>query len=209
MKIQQLVVGQLQSNCYLVYDNKSKETMIIDPGDDAEYITNTILKLHLSPVKIIATHGHFDHIMAAMELQLAFNIPFLIHKKDEFLVKRMNQTSIHFTGIEAGPPPKIDYYLKPEDELKTKNLCLKVLHTPGHTPGSVSLASKADNIIIVGDLLFSGGSVGRTDFSYSQPNELSDSVTRVLSFQKNMIIYPGHGPETTIDIEQRFHDVGE
>ena len=87
MEIEKLIVGQLQTNCYLVWDKKTREGIIIDPGDDAEYIISRIKDLEIKPQMILATHGHFDHVLAVLELKLAFKIPFLLHRKDLFLVK--------------------------------------------------------------------------------------------------------------------------
>jgi glyoxylase-like metal-dependent hydrolase (beta-lactamase superfamily II) len=205
MDIRTLLVGQMQSNCYLVTDNKTSEAIIIDAGDDAQYISRIIGDLRVKPIKIIATHGHFDHIMAVTELQLAYNIPFLINKKDEFLVKRIRDSAKFFLDIESGPPPKINGFLKESESLKVGSLTFKIIESPGHTPGSVSLYSKKKSIIFVGDLIFSGGSVGRTDFSYSHPQKLMSSIKKILKLPERTKIYPGHGSETRISRESKFH----
>lgn len=205
MKVLRLVVGQLQSNCYLVIDQETLEGVIIDPGDDAEYIMNKIQEEGMKPQRIIATHGHFDHIMAAYELQLAYNIPFSIHKSDSFLVERMNQTAVYFIKEEVGPPPKIDSYLKNNSMINFASHQLEVIGAPGHTPGGVCFYSKKDQIFFVGDLLFLGGGAGRTDFSYSDEKSLRQSLAKIFKYPPETTIYPGHGNQTTIKEERRYH----
>ncbi len=100
MEVFSLIVGQLQTNCYLLSDLLTKECFIIDPGDEADFIIGKIISLGLRPKMILATHGHFDHVLAATELKLAFNIPFSLHKKDLFILKRMRQTAKYFTGLD-------------------------------------------------------------------------------------------------------------
>lgn len=205
LQVRSIVVGQLQSNCFLVIDDDTKEAIIIDPGDDAEYIISVLHDEQAKPTQIIATHGHFDHIMAAAELQLAYKIPFLIHHNDEFLVKRMRQNAKHFLNIDPGPSPKITRYLESGSKLNLKHWTLNSIHTPGHTPGSITLFNKKEGIAFVGDLLFAAGGVGRTDFSYSDQVALQESATKILELSKDTILYCGHGEKTTVAAERRYH----
>jgi len=200
MKVETLVVGQLATNCYLVWDPESLEAIIIDPGDAGDYIGEKILSLNLKPKLIVATHGHFDHILAVTELKLAFNISFLIHPKDEFLVRRVQRSAKFFVGIQTDLVPKIDQYLKKEEEIKFGKEKLKILEIPGHTPGSVSFYSKG--ILFSGDTLFAGG-VGRTDFGYSSQKDLTESLEKIFTLPEETIVYPGHGELTTIGEEKR------
>ncbi len=203
MKVHRLPVGQLQTNCYLVIDEG--KTLIIDPGDDADYIQRIMADEDVVPTKIIATHAHYDHVLAITELKLAYKIPFLMHQKDEFLLKDMSSSASYFSGISTDPAPKVDKYLQPGSELRIDNCKLKIIHTPGHTPGSISLYSKDEGIIFVGDLLFAQGGVGRTDFRYSSTDELEASINTILELPKEIIVYSGHGSATTIGDEfQRF-----
>src|SRR3989344_2876188 len=136
--IRQLVVGQLQANCYILADQKNGKAIIVDPGDDAEYIKNVLRDLDVTPTKIIATHGHFDHILAAWELQQVYKIPFLIHKNDAFLVKRMRETAKHFLKIDIPDlPPGVDGFLTEKEVILVGKTNVKIFETPGHTPGSV------------------------------------------------------------------------
>lgn len=179
----------MKANCYLLSDSLGN-TALIDPGDDAEYIISTIQRNDLVPQLIIATHGHVDHVMAILELKLAFNIPFYMNIKDLFLLKNMRTSAKHYLGIDPGPSPEIDFNLK--EKLEFGELKLKIIETPGHTPGSVSLYLEDHKKIFVGDLIFEDGLVGRTDFSYSSEKELKKSVQRVKELGEIEIL-PGHG----------------
>lgn len=175
--IERLVVGSMATNCYIA------GKMIIDPGDDAEYIMSHIKE---KPKMIVATHGHFDHIMAAYALQLAYNIPFYIHDDDIFLLSRMQESARHFLGLkDIDPPPK-----------PSNIIDLPFIHTPGHTPGSICVVG--DGVLFTGDTLFADGAVGSTDFSYSSVEKLALSVKKILSYAPGTRLLPGHGGETHI-----------
>lgn len=204
-EVKTLVVGQLQTNCYLVFDRTTKEVAIIDPGDDSDYIISQILQNELVPKTIIATHGHFDHILAATDLQLTFEIPFLIHKKDTFLVTRMRRTAGHFLGTDSGPEPIMKEYLREGMKVYVGDASLEVAETPGHTPGSVGLKSRG--IVFVGDTIFAGGGKGRDDFSYSNSVELEKSIKKVLRLPKDTVIFSGHGPASNIETERKFFKI--
>lgn len=196
LKIKKLTLGQLQTNCYIA--NDGEEALIIDPGDDADYIMRVISDEEVKPKMIIATHGHYDHILAVTELKLAYNIPFLMHKDDEFLLKNMKSSAQHFSGIKADPAPKVDKYLKENDNLVVGSNLLQVIETSGHTPGSLSLYNKDENILFAGDLIFAGGGVGRTDFVYSDKIKLLNSIKKLSGLPKKTIVYSGHGEESKI-----------
>lgn len=191
MNIETLVVGSMATNCYIVDD------IIIDPGDDAEYI---ISHLKEKPSMIVATHGHFDHIMAAFALQLAYSIPFYIHPDDNFLLANMQSSAQHFLGLKEIDPPPVPTPIK---NLPAGRQGLSFIHTPGHTPGSICL--KFGDALFVGDTIFNGGAVGRTDFSYSSRKDLNNSLERILQMPKATRILPGHGEETSVGDEKQFH----
>ena len=193
LKIKTLSVGQLKTNCYIAYDDKTLEAVIIDPGDDADYVGRIISDLNLIPIKILATHGHFDHILATTELKLYYNIPFLIHKSDEFLIKNMKSSAKHFIGITTDPPPIIDSFFEDNDKIQVGSSTFSVIHTPGHTPGSVCLNYEEGNTLFVGDLIFEDGAVGRTDFSYSDQKDLNNSISKILKLDKYTTANSGHG----------------
>lgn len=196
MKVQRLVVGQLQTNCYLIWDQATKKAIIIDPGDDADFIIRKIQDFRLKPVLIIATHGHFDHVLAVTELKLAFQIPFLIHQADLFLLKRTRETACYFTSAEADPSLPPDKFIREGDLIKFDKEKLKVIETPGHTPGSICLYQKG--ILFSGDTIFAQG-VGRTDFAYSSSKELKKSLQKLFKLPAKTKVYPGHGTETTVE----------
>ena len=201
MEIKTLVVGQLQTNCYLAYDKQSREAVIIDPGDDADFIIQQIKDLDLKPKFILATHGHFDHILAVLELKLAFKIPFLVNKKDEFLVKRADKTAGYFLKGEQNLTPMIDKSIKERDIIVFGKQKLKVLNSPGHSPGGVAFLSRG--VCFSGDTLFKRA-VGRTDYSYGSPKDLMNSIQKLLKLPDKTVVYPGHGLQTTIAEEKTF-----
>ncbi|MCX6725748.1 MAG: MBL fold metallo-hydrolase [Candidatus Shapirobacteria bacterium] len=222
MKIEKLIVGQLQTNCYLVWDEISKEGVIIDPGDDGEYIINRIKDLEIKPQMILATHGHFDHLLAVLELKLAFKIPFLLQEKDLFLAKKAVSSAHFFTGDREALPVLVDKFIKEGDIIKfgaaKQTSQLKVLETPGHSPGGVSfygrgvlfhkkqacLFLKKQACLFSGDTLFAQ-SIGRTDFSYCSHQDLINSIkNKLFNLPNETIVYPGHGEETTIGLEKKF-----
>lgn len=208
ISIKRLVVGQMAEDCYLVSDTGTKETLIIDPGDDPEYISDVISREGLKPILIAATHGHFDHILGVRALQLAFNLPFLINTQDKFLVRRSSSTAKHYLGIKyADPNPQILSDLKDGDFIKIGKINLTVMSTPGHTPGSICLYGKKEKIIFVGDLVFEGGDVGRTDFIYASRGKLKESIKKILTLPGNTLVYPGHGKETRVKILKKLLSV--
>lgn len=199
MKTQTLVLGQLETNCYLAWDEKTHDAIIIDPADDGTFIIQKILDLKLRPKLILATHGHFDHILAATELKLAFNLPFLMSQADLFLLNRTENTAQHFLGIKVDPPPIVDKHLKEGDLVTFGSEKLKVIETPGHTPGSICLYTKG--FLFSGDTLFQAG-IGRTDFAYSSHTKLIESLQKIFRLPEITAVLPGHKEATTIKDEK-------
>jgi hydroxyacylglutathione hydrolase len=205
VEIHVLPVGAMQENCYVVKDTDSRKAVIIDPGDDASYIAEKIASFDAAPAAICATHGHFDHILAAHELQAIYTIPFYIHSNDMFLVDRMQETARFFLGHEVVEiPPKNPLPIDANHIFTIGKTKLTLLETPGHTPGSVSFC--LDGVIFAGDVLFQGGAVGRTDFSYSDKTELDSSIRAILKYPSDTKIYAGHGTVTTVKQEKIFHN---
>ena len=191
MEIKTIRVGQLQTNCYLVWNEDSPSCFIIDPGDDADFITTEILQLKLKPQAILLTHGHYDHCLACLELKLNFDIPIYLDPQDNFLYQKAARSAGHWSSskVTLKQPSTIPY----PKEIKLGNTTLKVIHTPGHTPGSVCLYSAPH--LFVGDTIFADG-VGRTDFSYSSASDLQKSIHHLKCKMKNVkckiLVYPGH-----------------
>lgn len=178
----------MAGNCYLVSEASANETLIVDPGDEADFITRIILERDLKPKAIILTHGHFDHVMVAGELFLTLGVPIFGNFKDKFLLSRARKAL----------PVKLNSNLKEGQKLPLGKYKFVVWETPGHTPGSICLIERKEKIAIVGDLVFADGSFGRYDFSYSRKDKLLASVKRILSLAPNTRIYPGHGEEFLI-----------
>jgi len=193
LKVISLIVGQLGTNCYLVYDSVLKETAIVDPGDDAEFVINTVNKNDLKPVYVLATHGHYDHVLAVLELKLAYGIPFYMNRKDEFLLKRMKKTVKYYSGTITDPPPNIDKNIDDGDELALGKEKLEVMKAPGHTPGGLMFYERKAGVLICGDILFEGGVKGRTDHQYSNEKDLVDTIDTIKKLPEKTSVLSGHG----------------
>ena len=197
-KIHTLVVGRLQTNCYILESNST--ALIIDPGDEPERILRFLNDIKVKPGQIIATHTHFDHVLGVNGIRATFNIPFLIHHDDLSMLESMQTRVREFMGLTVPPPPKVDRFLKDEESLTVGHETVKVLHTPGHSTGSISLAGRG--YVFTGDALFNQ-SIGRTDLPGGDLDTLVRSITdRLFSLDDDTIVYPGHGPETSIGDEK-------
>ncbi|MDD3999244.1 MAG: MBL fold metallo-hydrolase [Candidatus Shapirobacteria bacterium] len=197
-KYEVLVLGELQTNSYLLWEEKSKETVIIDAADDGVTISEEIETRGLRPKFILATHGHFDHNLGVLDLKLIYNIPYCASEKDLFLLKRQQETASYFLKKEIKIPnlTKIDIDLDETNEIKLGNKIIKILKCPGHTPGG--LAIWADNLLFSGDTIFAHGMVGKTIFEYSSADDLKRSINSILNLPKDTLILSGHGEATTV-----------
>jgi len=199
MQIVKYVLGELQTNCYLLI--KDEECLIIDPSDNADFLLEEIQRRNLKLLAMLATHGHFDHVMAVGEIQLSFNVPLYLHQKDQFLIDRLEETAEHFLKYKPVIIKPINIHKIRNKELRIMNKELKIIETPGHTPGGICLYLKHENILFTGDTLFKNG-VGRTDFSYSSQTDLEKSLKTIFRLPSKTIIYSGHGEESTIAVEK-------
>ncbi|RLG06417.1 MAG: MBL fold metallo-hydrolase [Thaumarchaeota archaeon] len=203
MLIDQIVVGALQSNSYIVFDRESGEGLIIDAGGDPQKIIHRVYEKGVKIKGIYATHCHIDHILAIRELREAFGCKFYIHRADEEVLERSVEDAEIYLGLSSFDPPKPDGYVDDGDEIGIGENVLKVLHTPGHTPGSVSYAFNGG--VFTGDTLFAG-SVGRTDMFGGDIRSLVRSVIeRLFKLPDWYVIYPGHGLTSLIGVEKRFN----
>lgn len=194
-----MIVGPLETNCYVFFCPETKECAIIDPGAEADRIFSIITTLSLKPVIILNTHGHVDHTGANVEIKDRYHIPILLHSADLPLLEENIQLEFGLM-LGAKPTPNPDRLLADRDEIKVGHLSLKVIHTPGHTPGSVCFYT--EGILFSGDTLFCGG-VGRTDLPGGSWKELAKSLkTRIMTLPNTTIVLPGHGPKTTIGDER-------
>ncbi len=196
MNVNTLSVGELGTNCYIIYDDTA--AVVIDPGAEAERIIAALGGRELSA--ILLTHGHFDHIGAAAELKSATAAPVYMHEADEEMIDDPQKSLAFMTGTVPAPF-KPDFYVSDGDILSFGDLSFRVLHTPGHSGGGASYV--IENSIFSGDLIFKC-SVGRFDYG-SFTDEMA-SVKRVLSeFPDSFVIYPGHGPSTTVGYEKKYN----
>jgi len=202
MFLKKLVVGVLETNCYLISCKKTKQAAVIDPGgeNEVDLILDFLQKNNFDLKYIINTHGHIDHIAGNNLLKAKTEALLLIHRLDADMLVDANKNFSSFMGKEIYSPPA-DKLLEEGDEIVLGRLNLRVIHTPGHTPGGISLVS--NNIIFTGDTLFAGG-IGRTDLSGGSYQDLIKSIKeRLLILGDDKIIYPGHGPDSTIGEEKR------
>lgn len=200
MILEILTVGELATNCYILGDEETGQGVVIDPGGDFEIIESHLRNLKLKLKYIILTHGHVDHIGALFKLKQATKAEVLIHSKDSAMLYDPNQNLSIFSGDKINGT-RADRLLEEGDIIQCGEIKLEVLHTPGHTPGGISLVT--DKMIFTGDALFCG-SIGRTDFPGSSYQELINSIKKkILGKDDDFIVYPGHGPSSTIGDERR------
>jgi len=229
MMIRTLEVGTLRTNCYLVVSDGARKaadggrpsasgrglsasgrhsSAIIDPGDDPDLILGALEELDATVDVILLTHFHFDHIMAVPKLLRATGAPLAIHEADAALLANP-PALFRFTGRDT-PRLTADRLLHDGDEVVVGEVALRVLHTPGHSPGGVSFYAASEGAVFCGDTLFAGG-VGRADFAGSNADQLMRSIReRLFALPDDTVVYPGHGPSTTIGHERRTNPwVGE
>jgi glyoxylase-like metal-dependent hydrolase (beta-lactamase superfamily II) len=201
MIVETVPVGVNETNCYLVAEARGGQGVVIDPGADAEVILDRCSALGLSVAEILITHAHWDHIAAVGELKNKTAAEICCHKADLPLYNSLVEQLLYMMGFDGEPAPPVDHFVQDGDEIAVGNLRFIVLHTPGHSPGSVSYLT--GNALFCGDVLFEGGGVGRTDFPGGSMSQLKDSITnRIFSLPPETTVYPGHGPPTTVAREK-------
>jgi glyoxylase-like metal-dependent hydrolase (beta-lactamase superfamily II) len=203
MKIDCLILGAFETNCYVLRDSAEvTDSLIIDPGLEAEKLIDFLEARKLNPLAVILTHGHADHIAGVSLLRENFQeIKVYVHKHDAKMLTESNRNLSAFAGepISAGPA---DVLLQDGDIIEQAGVKLQVLHTPGHTPGGICLYSDQDGIVFTDDTLFAE-SIGRTDFPGGSMSQLLKSIERkLLTLPEQTKVYPGHGPVTTISHEK-------
>ncbi len=214
MLIETLTVGPMMANCYLVAGSGSPEAVVIDPGGDARDIMDAVRRLGLKVVLIVDTHGHVDHIAANNEVKAETGAPLAVHRLEAPMLTQPSLNLSSWGGVSLSGPPA-DRLVEDGEELRAGTLIIKVAHTPGHTPGGISLIVSEDKanpacgpsacegpVIFSGDTLFAG-SVGRTDFPGGSFTDLIAGIRdKLLVFEDDTEVYPGHGPSTTIGEER-------
>lgn len=201
MKLEILVVGDLQVNCYLYWDEATGDGVIIDPGADEQLIFEGVTRCGFTPKALLLTHGHIDHIAAAAAVKEKYAIPLYIGAGEEGLLA---DSAANGAVMLAGPfdPPEADVLVHDEQALNLGSVFLKVLATPGHTPAGVCYLDERAGNLFCGDTLF-WGSVGRVDLPGGSGAMLMKSIkTKVLTLPDGVTCYPGHGPKTTVGAER-------
>jgi len=198
-------VGQLGTNCYIVGCEETREAAVIDPGGDALKILKFLERNNLKLTHIINTHGHIDHIGGNRTLKEQTQAELIIHEEDASMLTSAGRNLSLFSGMVMSGPAA-DRTVKEGDKIKVGNtVVLEVIHTPGHTPGGMSLKLEVDdkNILFVGDTLFNG-SIGRTDFPGGSYRQLIESIQqKIMVFPDETEVYPGHGPGTKVGFERK------
>jgi hydroxyacylglutathione hydrolase len=196
-----LPVGPLQCNCSVIGDETTREAMVIDPGDEIEEIVAILHKHNLQVKQIVITHAHIDHVGGAMKLRALTGAPILLNQNDYALLKLLDVQAA-WTGMVAPGKVEIAATLGDADSLHAGSHAASVIHTPGHTEGSVCLYFPAEKLLIAGDTLFAG-SIGRTDLPGGSFEKIMRSLhQRVLALPDETVVIPGHGPKTTIGEER-------
>lgn len=193
MIVKTLPVGSYQANCYIIKDENSNKAAIIDPGANAEWIIKSCEELNAEVDVILLTHAHFDHDGAVEELKAKYNVPVYMHKEEE------NYMNIDTSSV-FGKLSKVYKFMNDNDTIKVGTLEFKCIHTPGHTKGGMCFL--VNDKVFTGDTLFQG-SIGRTDFIGGSFDEIIKSIEeKLMVLDKNVEVYPGHGPKSTIIFER-------
>jgi hydroxyacylglutathione hydrolase len=196
-----LPVGPLQCNCSVIGDEATREALVIDPGDDIEGVLALVRKHNLQVKQIIITHAHIDHVGGAMKLRAATGAPILLNQNDQALLKMLDAQAA-WIGMVAPGKVEIEQSVGDSDTVSAGTLRATVIHTPGHTEGSVCLYFQAEKKLIAGDTLFAG-SIGRTDLPGGSFDKIIRSLhDKVLALPDDTVVVPGHGPVTTIGDER-------
>lgn len=198
MKIITLVVGQHEANCYIVYDENSKEALLIDPGSEKKRCHQALQKLSLKLIGIVLTHGHHDHIGAADALRKQYTCPIMAHKKE---LPVLSSPDLNYSNDGSMVPIAItcDRPLTDGDTLILGTYEWVVIHTPGHTPGGMCLLCPSENVIFTGDTVFSDD-IGRTDLKGGDAAAMKRSIqNKVMLWSDSLIVYPGHGDPEQMD----------
>ncbi|MGA3211682.1 MAG: MBL fold metallo-hydrolase [Terriglobales bacterium] len=194
-------VGPLQCNCSILGDETTREAIVIDPGDEIERILQVLSKHDLKVKQIVVTHAHIDHVGGAMRLKQLTGAPILLNQNDQELLKMLDMQAA-WVGMATPGRVVVDQHLKDGDKVEAGGISGTVIHTPGHTEGSVCLYLPAEEKLIAGDTLFLG-SIGRTDLPGGSYEKIMQSLhERVLALPDDTEVTPGHGPSTYIGAER-------
>lgn len=203
INIKSMILGPVQTNCYFVINEDTKELVIIDPADSSQQIIGAIAQEQLKPVAILLTHGHFDHIMAMEDLKKQYSIPVYVTKADNTLMSDSEQNGAFMIGV--GITAQGTDWVKDQQELVLGGMLFQVIETPGHTAGGVCYYMPQVKKLFSGDTLFEG-SIGRTDLATGSYAELVRSVKeKLFLLEDDVDVLSGHGPATTIGYEKKYN----
>jgi hydroxyacylglutathione hydrolase len=201
LMVRGVVVGLFQENCYIIGSRRTREAVVIDPGDEPEEILALARDMGVRINRIVCSHAHLDHVMAVRPVQEATGAPFLLHPHDLGIAAKVPEQVARLLGRDLLPPPEPTFLLGDGDDVEIAGIQLRVLHTPGHTQGSVSLYTAG--MLFSGDTLFRG-SVGRTDLEGGDSAQLMNTIVdRLLELPDETVVLPGHMQETTIGREHQ------
>jgi hydroxyacylglutathione hydrolase len=206
MKIDRLILGAYETNCYILREGAAaKDCLIVDPGLGAGQLINFLKEHELNPVAVVLTHGHIDHIAGIAALRTEFaDIKVYIHKLDAKMLTEADHNLSTLAGVQFSADPA-DLIVEGGDAIEQVGIKLQVLHTPGHTPGGICLYSKDERIVFTDDTLFAD-SIGRTDFPNGSMTQLLDGIKeKLFTLPDETKVYPGHGPITTIAREKEHN----
>ena len=197
-----LPVGPLQCNCSIIGDESTREAIVIDPGDDIDDVLAAVSKHNLKVKQIVITHAHIDHVGGAMKLRAATGAPILLNQNDYALLKMLDVQAA-WIGVATPGNVEIDHSVGQNDKVGAGSLSADIIHTPGHTEGSISLYFPLEKKLIAGDTLFAG-SIGRTDLPGGSYKKIISSLhEKLLMLPDDTVVVPGHGPLTTIGEERQ------
>jgi hydroxyacylglutathione hydrolase len=205
LEVRGVVVGLFQENCWIVGSRQRGEAVVIDPGDEPEEILALARDMGVKITRVLASHAHLDHIMAVRAVVEATQAPFLMHADDLSIAENMPQTARMWLGHDVPPAPAPNAFAVHGQDIEVAGVTLRVIHSPGHTPGSVSLYVEEARLLFSGDTLFRE-SIGRTDLSGGDTQTIVDSIRqRLYSLPDETRVLPGHMAETTIAHEREHN----
>lgn len=206
IRIYTCVLGDVSTNCYIVYREDTKKAVIVDPADNGAYLLNKFRELKIVPEAILLTHGHFDHILAVEDIRRAFRCEVYAHMDEERILK---DSSLNLSGTLGTEQMGLiaDYLLRDNEVLHLLDCDWRVIATPGHTAGSVCYYIESEDVLFSGDTLFAE-SLGRTDLPTGNVSDIIRSITkRLFVLPEDTMVYPGHGEQTTIGHEKSYNPV--
>lgn len=196
MLIETFKLGALDTNCYLLWQENKTEAVIIDPADDGDFLNEELLHRGLQLKTIVLTHGHFDHCLGLLSLASAWQVPIAMHFADQFLLKQAQASAKHWLKITCDPVPPANLDLKEIKNIYLAGQEFEIIHTPGHTPGSICLLDRENKILFSGDTIFANDSLGHTDFAYSNRQDMTKSLEKLKGLRKEGLygqVFAGHG----------------